>query len=54
MKAYLAGKIAEENVMEFLSYDPKISLEALHVAPEHEAHQLWIDRLIEKYPSAAV
>ena len=53
MRVYLAGKLSEEDIMEFLSRDPKISLEVLRAAPEHEAHQLWIDRLIEKYPSAA-
>lgn len=53
MSAHLEGNVSEDEVMEHLSSEPKISLEALEQEPGREEYQQLAIQLIDKFPTIA-
>jgi hypothetical protein len=45
--------ILDNDVMEILSMDPKTSIETIEKLPAHKQYQIWIDKLAERFPTAA-
>lgn len=53
MQAIQSLGLNEREVEELLSIDPKLTIKVLSAIPNTDAHRSWLDRLTQRYPSAA-
>lgn len=53
MQAIQRLGLSEREIEELLSINPKLAIKVLSTIPETDAHQSWLDRLTQRFPSAA-